>query len=412
MTDQSTDRIVTLDIVRGVAVMGILAMNIVAFAWPFPVYVNPAAGAGAQGADLASWLFAFLVFDSKMRGLFSMLFGASTLLVIRQAVAAGRSGAGSHYARMAVLGVFGLAHFYLVWFGDILFLYAVAGMVLYLMRNLSVTKCIALGSSFLLVSVFFLGLLGGSAMMASNPNLPPETAASLAEARNEVENTSGANSPLVASETALYRSDYETIVHERFVVKRWEPFAAAVFFLFETLGLMLIGMALFKSGFVTGEWEPRRYRRWALVTAIIAFPPLAGLASWQINSGFDGPRVFLASMALSVPFDTLLAIGWAALIVLWAKSGPIEGMRARVAATGRMAFTNYLTTSIVMTTIFYGYGLSLFAEVDRAALWLFVIGMWAAMLMWSKPWLDRYRYGPFEWLWRSLSRGRLQPLRR
>ena len=117
-------------------------------------------------------------------------------------------------------------------------------------------------------------------------------------------------------------------------------------------------------------------------------------------------------MALSVPFDTLLAIGWAALIVLWAKSGPIEGMRARVAATGRMAFTNYLTTSIVMTTIFYGYGLSLFAEVDRAALWLFVIGMWAAMLMWSKPWLDRYRYGPFEWLWRSLSRGRLQPLRR
>lgn len=412
MTDQSTDRIVTLDIVRGVAVMGILAMNIVAFAWPFPVYVNPAAGAGAQGADLASWLFAFLVFDSKMRGLFSMLFGASTLLVIRQAVAAGRSGAGSHYARMAVLAVFGLAHFYLVWFGDILFLYAVAGMVLYLMRNLSVTKCIALGSSFMLVSILFLTILGGSAMMAGNRDLAPEAREGLAGAQAEVEKTSGAGSPLMDSETRLYQSDYSTIVHHRFIERRWEPFGSAAFFIFETLGLMLLGMALFKSGFITGEWEARRYRRWALVTAIIAFPPLAGLAWWQMQSGFDAATVFTASMALSVPFDTLLAIGWAALVILWAKAGPVEGMRGRVAATGRMAFTNYLMTSIVMTTIFYGYGLSLFAEVSRAALWLFVLVMWAAMLWWSKPWLERFRYGPFEWLWRSLARGRLQPMRR
>ncbi len=412
MNAATGDRIVTLDIVRGIAVMGILAMNIVAFAWPFPVYVNPAAGGGAQGADLASWLFAFLVFDSKMRGLFSMLFGASTLLVIRQAVAAGRSGAATHYARMAVLALFGLAHFYLLWFGDILFLYALAGMILYLMRNLDVTKCIALGSSFLLVSILFLTMLGGSAMMADNPTLSPEARAGLAGAKAEIEKTSGAQSPLMASETRLYRSDYATIVHHRFVERLWEPFRSAAVFMFETLGLMLIGMALFKSGFVTGDWEARRYRRWALVTSILAFPPLAGLAWWQMHSGFDAATVFTASMALSVPFDTLLAIGWAALVILWAKADPVEGMRARVAATGRMAFTNYLMTSIVMTTIFYGYGLSLFAEVNRAALWLFVLVMWAAMLWWSKPWLERFRYGPFEWLWRSLARGRLQPMRR
>ena len=84
---------------------------------------------------------------------------------------------------------------------------------------------------------------------------------------------------------------------------------------------------------------------------------------------------------------------------------------SRVAAAGRMAFSNYLGTSIAMTTIFYGYGLGLFGDVGRWALYLVCIGMWAVMLLWSKPWLDRFRYGPLEWLWRSLARGKLQPMR-
>lgn len=87
-------------------------------------------------------------------------------------------------------------------------------------------------------------------------------------------------------------------------------------------------------------------------------------------------------------------------------------MVARVAAAGRAAFTNYLGTSIIMTFLFYGYGLGLFGEVSRAACYLFVIGAWALMLLWSKPWLDRFAYGPMEWLWRSLARGQLQPISR
>ncbi|MFN2258969.1 MAG: DUF418 domain-containing protein, partial [Parasphingopyxis sp.] len=78
----------------------------------------------------------------------------------------------------------------------------------------------------------------------------------------------------------------------------------------------------------------------------------------------------------------------------------------------RAAFTNYLGTSIVMTTIFYGYGLGLYGEVGRIELYLFVLGAWALMLLWSKPWLDRFRFGPLEWLWRSLARMELQPMRK
>ena len=150
---ESGERFATLDIVRGVAVMGILTMNIAAFALPFPAYANPAAYGGDSGLDLASWAFNFLIFDGKMRGLFSILFGASTLLVIERATASGRGGAKAHYARMLILLGFGLIHFYFIWFGDILALYALSGMLLYFFRNRSPRALIRWAVAFLSLSV-------------------------------------------------------------------------------------------------------------------------------------------------------------------------------------------------------------------------------------------------------------------
>ena len=411
MTDQS-DRILTLDIVRGVAVMGILVMNIAAFAMPFPAYANPAAYGGDSGLDLASWAFNFLIFDGKMRGLFSILFGASTLLVIERATASGRGGAKAHYARMLVLLGFGLIHFYFIWFGDVLALYALSGMLLYFFRNRNPRALIRWAVAFLSLSVIYFALIGLTGALADNPNLPPAAAANMSESRNVIESDFGADSPKIASELALYQSDYATIVDSRLNGRRYEPFLSFFGFGLETLGLMFLGMAMFKSGFLTGEWEKARYRRWALRSAVIALPPLAFLAWWQASANFDAVRVFLAFLALSMPFDVLLAVGWAAAIIWWAKRGSHPALKARVAAAGRMAFTNYLATSVIMTSLFYGYGLGLFGEVSRAALWIFVLGMWGLILAWSKPWLDRFQYGPLEWLWRSLARLQLQPIRR
>ena len=411
MTDQS-DRILTLDIVRGVAVMGILVMNIAAFAMPFPAYANPAAYGGDSGLDLASWAFNFLILDGKMRGLFSILFGASTLLVIERATASGRGGAKAHYARMLVLLGFGLIHFYFIWFGDVLALYALSGMLLYFFRNRSPRALIRWAVAFLSLSVIYFALIGLTGALADNPNLPPAAAANMSESRNVIESDFGADSPKIASELALYQSDYATIVDSRLNGRRYEPFLSFFGFGLETLGLMFLGMAMFKLGFLTGEWEKARYRRWALRSAVIALPPLAFLAWWQASANFDAVRVFLAFLALSVPFDVLLAVGWAAAIIWWVKRGSHPALKARVAAAGRMAFTNYLATSVIMTSLFYGYGLGLFGEVSRAALWIFVLGMSGLILLWSKPWLDRFQYGPLEWLWRSLARLQLQPMRR
>src|SRR6476661_893323 len=146
-------RIATLDTVRGVAVMGILAMNIVAFSMPFQAYMNPTAYGLESQADLGSWLFSFIFIDGKMRGLFSFLFGASTLLVIQQARAAGESPAKIHYARMFWLLIFGLLHFYFIWFGDILTMYAITGLILFFFRNLKVRTLIVWGIALLLVQM-------------------------------------------------------------------------------------------------------------------------------------------------------------------------------------------------------------------------------------------------------------------
>ncbi len=406
------DRIDTLDIVRGVAVMGILAMNIAAFAMPFPAYANPAAYGGASGADFLSWLIDFILFDGKMRGLFSILFGASTLLVIERATASGRSAARTHYARMIVLLGFGLLHFYFVWWGDILALYAQCGLLTFFFRNQSSRSLARWSLGLISLSIIYFALTGLSAALADRPGYPPAAAESFTGARDAIADEFGAGSPRIGQELALYRADYATIVDSRLNARRWEPFLAIIGFGFETVGLMLLGMALFKSGFLTGAWEIDRYRRWTIRLWLISLPPLAALAWWQASADFDPVRIFLAFLALSTPFDVALAVGWAAALIWWAKGGRLPALRNRVGAAGRMAFTNYLMTSVVMSSLFYGYGLNLFGTIHRAALWPFVIGMWALMLLWSKPWLDRLHYGPMEWLWRSLSRGQPQPIRK
>ena len=408
----SAERIVTLDVIRGFAVMGILAMNIVAFAMPFPAYMNPAAYGGDSGVNLASWFASTIFVDGKMRGLFSILFGASTLLVIQRAEQAGLGGAGAHYRRMAFLLIFGLIHFYFVWFGDILALYALCGLLLYAFRNRTPKALVRWALGFLTFSLLMFSLMSLPALMADNPSIPAESRQGMLEARKQIELETGATSPKIERELSIYRGSYAGQVDYRLVEQAAMPFLSVLMFGWETMGLMLIGMALFKTGYLTGDWTEARYRKWAAWCFAIGLLGAGALAYAQAASGFDSVLVFASGMAWSMPFDVLLAIGWAAVVVLWVKRAGASRLRERVAAAGRMAFTNYLMTSVVMTAVFYGWGFSLFGELKRATLWLPVLLMSLLMLAWSKPWLDRFTYGPLEWLWRSLSRLELQPMRK
>lgn len=403
-----TPRITGLDVTRGFAVMGILAMNIVGFAMPQFAYISPQTWGGDTGPDLWVWAVNYVLVDSKMRGLFSMMFGASTLLVIDSAVAAGRSPVRTHYGRMVVLALFGLAHFFLIWFGDILFLYAMCGMLLYAFRNLSIVALRRWAAGFFVIAMVVASAQFVTLSLANQPNMREE----LREARAKLERDMQFQSAEARKEVTLYRSDYRTMISGRVAKDALQPLVSVGLFLWETMALMLVGMIMFRSGLLRGTWSLdrlARWRNWCLGIGIAANIPLLW---WQLASGLDPAILFLSTFCLSVPFDIIMSIGYAALFMGLAQRFSGHPLIVRVAAAGRAAFTNYLGTSILMTGFFYGWGLGLFGQLSRIEVYGPVVAVWVLMLLWSKPWLDHFRYGPLEWLWRSLARLQWQPMRR
>ena len=403
-------RIRSLDVIRGVAVMGIFSVNVVAFAMIFPAYFNPGAYGGATGENFAIWLANYVVIDGKMRALFSMLFGASMLLVIERAAEAGRSEARTHYARMVVLLAFGLFHFYLIWHGDILALYALIGMVAFFFRHCA-TKTLVIWAIGLMLAatLMFSGASYEMRRLDRDAHAPGATAKEIGQWNAMI---SFAAKPAAenAAETRLARGPIAARARHMLTERGFDPFTSVFGFGLPTLALMLFGMAGYRSGFLTGHWADARYRRIAWATLATGGLVTLGLGLWVAHSNFYIPLIFFAFIAIGAPVQLAMAFGYAALIILLSRRG--GALSDRVAAVGRTAFSNYLGTSILAALIFYGDGLGLFGKVSRFEAWLVVPVAWALMLLWSKPWLDRFRYGPLEWAWRSLARLSIEPMSR
>lgn len=413
MAAAATERFATLDATRGVAVMGILLINIISFSMPEQAYVSPLAWGGTGPADIAVWVVNQLFFEGRMRGLFALLFGASAMLVMMRTKTKEKSAVSVHLRRMTALALFGLAHCYLVWEGDILFHYAVLGSLLLLVRHWSAKTLVRAGLILLLLHTLYWGVQFAGALHFQSVATAPDAPAELVrQYQSMMRGFPGSDSPSIARDLAAYRSDYQAVLDHRLTHRTWIPWELIKVLGGETLGYMLLGMALMKSGLFTGGWDRAHVRRLMLVCYAMSLPVMAALTIWQVASGFDPIVLMGVFLSWSIPFRVAMTVGHAALIVLIVTRFANSASVARVAAAGRMAFTNYLMTSIVMTTIFYGYGLGLFGHVGRAEVYLFVLGMWALMLLWSKPWLDRFAYGPFEWLWRSVARLELQPMSR
>jgi len=408
-TTEPGRRIVTLDIIRGIAVMGIFSVNIVAFAMIEEAYFNPGAYGGASGASLAMWAANMVIIDGKMRTLFSMLFGASMLLVIERAEASGQSGTKVHIRRMLVLLGFGLIHFFFIWFGDILTLYAASGLVAFLFRPLSNRTLVVFGAMLLGLHMAIFGGLTATMYQADLAAHVPGATRAAIERWNDGFGAFYPTAAQLAEDKALHLGSWASFVAKN--LAEWHkiiPFT--LLWMPDTVGLMLIGMAGYRSGYLTGEWGDARYRRIALILIPLGLAAGAAVVAYDIGSRFYSVGLFGAFVVADTPFITLMALGYAALIILLSRS---EGwLFGRFAAAGRCAFTNYLGTSLIATFIFYGWGLGLYGSVSRAQSWLLVPLVWLVMLAWSKPWLDRFHYGPFEWAWRSLSRGKLQPMRK
>ena len=409
-----SSRIVALDLVRGVAVLGILAINIAGFAGPAGATLSPNVPMPATFADEAWFAFATLVFEGKMRGLFSLLFGASMLLFIERADAARQDrneigGAALQLRRLGWLALFGYLHFLLFWWGDILFTYALAGIAALAFRNAPLKP---LAGAALTLFAAWHGLMTVSTVPQTTLEQQVLRGAASADVAADYRAQQHENAAATARELAGYRMGFTSQMADKLASRPTKPLNAAVVTIGETLPLMLLGMVLFRSGFFSGRW-PRR----ALVR--IAIGGIAG--GGAVTLGFLGwawPRHFPPDATgaaigywLGMP-HLLMAAGYAAALVLLAPRLAPTWLGQRLVAAGRMAFSNYLGTTMVMTALFYGWGLGLVGTVPVRWQWLFVLGGWALMLGWSKPWLARCRQGPLEWAWRALTYGRATPLRR
>lgn len=405
MTIERGERIATLDILRGVAVMGILAMNIITFADVPAAYMNPLAQTMAvRTGDLLTYAANFLLVDGKMRGLFSFLFGASVLLI------AERMRPGLVGRRLFWLLLFGALHFYLIWWGDILIAYALLGFLALAFRNASpralvITAVVLISVQFLIFSAMTAWSLSLQQAMANNPG--PQTVQAWTQMTRDMAVPSDAHR---ASVLALYLGPWSGIVEHQLTDKTFFPLVGVMVFGWETLAYMLLGMAALKSGMLTGAWDKRRYLRWALVCLAIALPVYLVALRFLFRSEWAVPAIFMWSFAATVPVRPLMVIAYICLLILATRNG--GALVERIAATGRAAFSNYLGTSMVMTGLFYGWGAGLFGKLGRLELVLVVLTTAGLMLLWSKPWLERYRYGPLEWLWRSLTHLRVERLRR
>lgn len=406
-----TDRHFSLDALRGFAVMGILLMNIIAFSMPMSAYVNPAAWGGTSAADMISWAIAFIVIDGKMRGLFSILFGASMLLILGRPYHQGISPWPAHIRRMTWLFVFGMAHYLLIWEGDILAHYALCGMIAYGFHAESEKRLVAVG-----IALITVNLLIWTVILWTAHVLQAEAAASnLAEAKDQfaimLDALGAPGGASIAQDLHLYRGSYPDVVATRLA----DVISAQITMMFgygaETTGLMLLGMALYKSGALTGDWSRPKMRRWMMYSYLLGLPISAFLA-WKIHTAGFEPLLTAGLVYLGhTPARLAVTIGHLMLLLLIVTQSSPGPLLQKIAAAGRVAFSNYILTSLVMTSIFYGYGFGLFGNVTRAQAYLFTIPMIILMMTWPKPWLRSHHYGPLEWLWRSLSKGRPVPLR-
>jgi uncharacterized protein len=413
MATDLPQRILTLDVTRGLAVMGIALMNVAVFAMFEWATIHPRLGGGTEPLNMVVWALEFVFVEHKMRGLFSLLFGASLLLFMERAEHSGREPRGLVYRRLFWLFFFGVLHFTLLWSGDILAFYAVIGLFAVLFSRQSAQRLVALAAlAFLLNALVWVGFTGKAMnqwQQLHDPDTPVQVVSAIE--RRAVRLTDPA-APDIAEDRALYRSGYGAIVRSR-VTEHWQgQITILKLYGFETLGLMLLGMAMLRGGFFSATCPPSALRRIANWSGAIGIGGMAGLIGWIFVYNLHPFTTFLGSLMLSLPFRLALVLAYAALIALWCQERKQLSLKFRLAETGQMAFTNYIVTSLVFGLIYYGYGLGLYERMDRFAQLLVALAMCALMLVWSPWWMARFRHGPLEWVWRCLTRAEFVALRR
>ncbi len=405
----TTERYQSIDAVRGFAVLGILLMNIVGMGMPTFAYVDPTYYGDLHGANFWVWAVNFVVTDGKMRGLFTMLFGASMLLITDRAEGRKPGPMETHFRRAFWLLLIGFVHAYVLFFGDILVCYAIAGAVAFFFRKLPPRMLIGVGA-LILVALLTKGIVEAEHIKALQAAIAGGTATAAEAAQWQgLQLFLNAPKSMGAEEIVNMRGTFLTALQSRFTAATivqlgYLPLDAIP----EAIGQMLVGAGLFRLGFFTLGWSSRAYATMIAIGYLIGVPVMVWLCWSTVQADFE-PVQQHAFFALTAGPRPFIALAHASVLMLIIRAGVLTGLVDRLAAAGRMAFSNYLMTSIITSFVFCGYGFGLYGQLERHELYYVVLGVWAFILLWSKPWLARFHYGPFEWVWRSLVMWKPQP---
>ena len=432
---QQKERIFILDAVRGIALCGILILNILSFGRPYQVYFNLNVLQETSFLNVLSWYLTSFVLEGSFRALFSILFGAGAVLIISRLSksSTGLAPADVYYRRLIYLLIFGLINaFVLLWPGDILYSYAICGLLLFPLRNASPRLLIGLAVFFMVVVMFQewlrkedrfemreKGLAALAIKEAKKDSLNDDQKEDLQKWNGFLEEQKIENIKKKAEKeiTKMTAPSYSQIwTHLSPINIKLETTVFYKFWFFDVLIFILFGMAFYKMGIITGEKPLWTY----ILFIVLGYGLGVGWGyymghTWRL-ANFDYFEVVKLRSSnwilLYQPHRLLVSMGHLGVIMVLWKSNFFNWFLKPFANTGQMAFTNYLGQSLICTLIFYGYGFGYFGKFERFELWYFVFGVWVFQIIFSVIWMNFFSMGPLEWIWRSLTYWKVQSIKK
>ena len=399
----SRTRLVSLDCLRGFAILGILLINIRAFGQVSTAYVNPGLAGSFEGPDFWIWFVTHVLAEYKFIPMLAALFGAGMLIQSERLQAMGQDPSLVHRRRMLSLAAIGFLHITLIWYGDILLLYAIVGLIAFRFRDRSPQRLFGLAFLFYLVPTLFAFLMG-----AIFHYMPQE------EYRELVTTMWSPDARMVVTEREIYQASswLAQFNHRLNTLVQGYIWGVLTEEGWRVLAMMLTGMALYRAGFFTGEWPLSPYRRLLILGLGIGIPLSQYGVLYNLSHEWEMRKSLYLGRQFNLWAGPLVSMAWASLVMIVVRQWRFPWLLERLGALGRVALSGYLLSSVIGTGLFYGIGLGLFASVDRADQMLIVVGIWLLLLVVAPLWLRFFQYGPVEWLWRWATYGERPPLLR
>ncbi len=365
---------------------------------PGSAYSNPMAFGDLNGINKWVWILSHVFADMKFMNIFSILFGSGIILITSKSEMKTGKSAGLHYKRTIWLLIIGLFHAHLIWYGDILFTYALCALILFPLRKIKPSIQLLLGLIIFSIHSIMFVFFG-----VTLDEWPADSLAQVAQSWAPTQERINFEIGMITgnlSQQIQYNSAIATYLETNFFF--------SLYGFWRVSGLMLIGMALYKLGFFTANKSNAYYYK----PVFILFPLGFTLIIIGLIKNFNADWNWEYSRFLGSQFNywgsLFLCIAYIFILMIFVNSNILNSLKNRFAAVGRMALTNYILQSLICTLLFFGTGFGLFGQIDRWLQIIIVLLIWIIQLIWSKPWLEKFRFGPLEWLWRSFAYGKKQ----